>query len=318
MNLRAVDLNLLVSLDTLLEQRNVTRAAEMLHLSQPALSAQLGRLRTLFGDPLLVPAESGRGMVATERALDLQAPLRALLEDLGVLLEARAPFDPRTAQRVFQIASSDNATVVVGLAAIERLRREAGPGIRVAFRSADARTIAEQMERGQVDFLVGSERMVPETMKAVRLLDEDFVMAQRKGHPRGPAPVDLDTYCNGLEHVLVSTTGGAFEGFIDEQLERLQPGAPLRRRVVLSVQHFMLAVAILAQSDYVCALPRRLVARYRETLDACELPFDAEGFSLFLAWHPRHQDSAPHRWMRDLIARAAAIGRDGDGAEASG
>jgi DNA-binding transcriptional LysR family regulator len=300
-DLRAVDLNLLVSLDALLHERNVTRAAERLHLSQPALSAQLSRLRQVFGDPLLIPATKGRGMVATARALELQAPLHALLADLGALLHARPAFDPHHDVRSFAIASSDNGTVVAGLPVMEALRREAGPGVRVAFRYADAARIAEQMERGDVDFLIGSERMVPPAMRAVKLLDERFVMAQRKGHPRGTAPLDIDSYCGALEHLLVSTSGGSFEGFMDEHLQRLGR----QRRVVLSVQQFILAPAILAQTDYVCTLPRRLVARHAATLDAFELPFEAQGFTLYLAWHPRDQADAGHAWMRQLIVRSA-------------
>ena len=299
MDLRAVDLNLLVSLDALLETRNVTRAAERLHLSQPALSAQLSRLRTLFGDALLIPAEKGRGMVPTTRALELQAPLHALLADLAVLVSARPTFDPYVQARSFTIAASDNGTVMAGLPLMEVLRHAAGPQVRIAFRYAEHSRIAEQMEQGTVDFLIGSERMVPPSMKAIRLLTERFVMAQRKGHPRGTAALDLDAYCNDLQHVLVSTSGGAFEGFMDEHLQRLGR----RRQVVLSIQQFILAPAILQETDYVCTLPSRLVARYASTLDAFVLPFEAQGFALFLAWHPRNQTDAAHSWLRQLVAR---------------
>lgn len=301
MDLRAVDLNLLVSLDALLEERNVTRAAARLHLSQPALSAQLARLRALFGDPLLLPATKGRGMVPTTHALSLQASLRGALTDVAAIVSAKQHFDPATAERRFTIASNDNATVVAGLPLMAALRHEAGPGVGIAFRYADASRIAQQMEEGQVDFLIGSERMVPPAMKAVRLFTERFVMAQRKRHPRGAAPLDLDTYCGTLQHVLVSTSGGAFEGFMDEHLQRLGRA----RRVVLSVQQFILAPTILEETDYVCTLPSRLVARYARTLDAFELPFRAEGFTLFLAWHPRNQADAGHAWMRERILRAA-------------
>jgi DNA-binding transcriptional LysR family regulator len=301
-DIRAVDLNLLVSLDALLAERNVTRASERLHLSQPALSAQLARLRTVFGDPLLIPAETGRGMVATARALELQAPLRRLIEELTGLVRSRPGFDPRTESRRFAIASSDNGIVIAGLPLIEALRGAAGPGVRVSFRFADSARIAEQLERGEVDLLIGSRQMVPPSMKAVKLLDERFVMAQRKGHPRGTAPVDLPTYCNELQHVLVSTSGGSFSGFMDEHLQRLGRS----RQVVLSIQQFSLAPAILAETDYVCTLPSRLVARYASLLDAFELPFAAAGFGLFLAWHPRNQSDGGHAWMRQLIQRCVA------------
>jgi DNA-binding transcriptional LysR family regulator len=301
MDLRAFDLNLLVSLDVLLDECNVSRAAVRLHLSQPAVSAQLSRLRHLLDDPLLIPASKGRGMVATARALALQPAVHAVLADLGAIVSAHAAFDPQTSERAFTIASSDNATVAVGLPLMTTLRNAAGPGVRVAFRYASSSTIAQQMEHGEVDLLIGSERMIPQAMRATKLLEERFVMAQRKGHPRGSGPIDLNAYCDDVQHVLVSTSGGSFDGFMDEQLRRLGR----RRSVVLSIQQFMLAPAILRETDYVCTLPARLVSRHASTLDALELPFDAQGFTLHLAWHPRNQSDAGHRWMRDLVGRCA-------------
>ncbi|MFP3247234.1 MAG: LysR substrate-binding domain-containing protein, partial [Paraburkholderia sp.] len=142
---------------------------------------------------------------------------------------------------------------------------------------------AERLERGEIDLLLGSERMVPASMKARKLHDERFVFAQRKGHPRGTAPLDLETYC-ALDHVLVSTSGGSFHGFMDEHLDALGR----ERRVALSVQHFTLVPELLANSDYVSTLPARFARRHLNQLDLFELPFEARGFTLFLAWHPRN------------------------------
>ena len=146
-NTKTVDLNLLVSLDALIEEPNVTRASARLGISQPALSAQLARLRVLFRDPLLVPSETGRGMIPTARALELQAPLHSALNDLETVVRRPPAFDPLTAERVFAIAASDNATVVLGLGLIERLRASAGPSVRISFRNSDADQIAAQLER---------------------------------------------------------------------------------------------------------------------------------------------------------------------------
>ncbi|WP_341675281.1 LysR family transcriptional regulator [Niveibacterium sp. SC-1] len=300
-DLRNVDLNLLISLDALLDTRNVTRAAERLHLSQSSVSAQLARLRQVFEDPLLIPAESGRGMTPTARAQALAVPLHAALKDLEAVVRRKPVFDPQRDERSFQIAASDNAVVVLGLPLMERLAALAGPGIRIGFRNAEAARLAEQMERGEIDLLLGSERMVPPSMKARRLIEEDFVMAQRKGHPRGTAGLDLDTYCR-LPHVLVSTSGGSFHGFMDEQLEGLQRSRP----VVLSVQQFTLVPEILRTTDYVSTLPRRLAARFAHLLDAFELPFAARGFSLYAAWHPRNHQDPANLWLRETLAQAGA------------
>lgn len=301
MNMRGIDLNLLVSLDVLLDEANVTRAAARLGVSQPGLSAQLSRLRDLFGDPLLVPSETGRGMIPTVRAMEMKDALHVALADLETVVRRPSGFDPRRDDRTFQIAASDNATIVLGLALVERLRETAGSGIRLAFRGARADTIAGDLERGDVDLLIGSERMVPPSAKARKLLDERYVMVQRRGHPRGIAALDLDAYC-ALDHVLVSTSGGSLSGFVDEQLEALGR----RRAVVLSVHQFLLAPTIVEATDLVSTLPGRLARRFATRLDLFDLPFAARGFSLFAAWHPRVHADPAHVWLRGELAAVAA------------
>ena len=136
-DLRGIDLNLLVSLDALLAESNVTRAAERLHLTQ------LARLRQIFGDPLLIPAETGRGMARSARALALMEPLHAALKNLEVVVRHQPAFDPHSDVRRFVIAANDNATSVLGLPLMERLPELAGPGVRIAFVVADQPSTAE-------------------------------------------------------------------------------------------------------------------------------------------------------------------------------
>ena len=300
-DLRAFDLNLLVTLDALLTEANVTRAAQRLHLSQSAVSGQLARLRQLFDDPLLVPADSGRGMTPTARALELAAPVRAALEQLAGIVRGPAAFDAATAQRTFQVAASDLSTAVLGLPLAGRLAHAAGPVVRLAFRVADGARIAAQLQEGEVDLLIGSERMVPPHLRARLLFDEHFVMVQRKGHPRGPLPPDLDAYC-ALRHVLVSTSGGSLHGFMDEHLQALGRS----RNVVLSVQSFALVPGLLCRSDHVATVPSRLAALHADVLDTVPLPFDAQGFSLYAAWHPRFHADPALAWLREQIVHVAA------------
>ncbi|WNL46026.1 LysR family transcriptional regulator [Dyella sp. BiH032] len=300
-DLRGIDLNLLVTLDMLLAERNVTRAATRLHLTQPAVSTQLARLRRVFGDPLLIPAESGRGMVPSAYALAMAEPLRAALKDLESVLRYRAGFDPREAKRRFVIAASDNATSVLGIRLMEALSREAGPGVAVAFVVPELQRIAAQLESGEVDLLLGSERMVPSAMKARKLYDERFVLAQRKGHPRGARPPTLPGYC-ALRHVLVSTSGGSFHGFMDEHLEALGR----KRDVVASVQSFAMAVELLCATDCVATLPARLAMRHADRLDSFRLPFKAHGFTLSAAWHPRNHADPGLRWLLERVSGAVA------------
>ncbi len=299
-DLRGIDLNLLVSLDALLEESNVTRAAQRLHLTQPAVSTQLARLRQMFGDPLLIPAPSGRGMTRSVRGAELMAPLKAALAQLEVLVREQPSFDPFADTRRFAIAGSDQAVAVLGFRLMRAWPERAGPNVQLAFVTAGQSTSVDRFERGEIDLLIGSERMVPTWAKARKLYDERFVFVQRKRHPRGTSPLDLDTYC-ALDHVLVSTSGGSFFGFMDEHLEALGRS----RRVALSVQHFTAVPELVALTDYVSTLPSRLVTHHRDKLDVFELPFEAHGFSMSAAWHPRSQLDPANMWLRETLADIA-------------
>jgi DNA-binding transcriptional LysR family regulator len=305
-DLSGIDLNLLISLDALIEEANVTRAAARLNVSQPALSAQLARLRHIFGDPLLVPSETGRGMIATTRALALKHPLNAMLRDLEALVKRSAAFEPLTANRAFTIAANDNAIVMMGLDLIDRIQRAAGPGIRIAFRGPAPDQTTALLERGDVDILIGTDKSIPAGMKASKLFTDRYLMAQRCGHPRGEGPLSLSEYC-GLKHVLVSSSGQNFHGFIDEQLQAL--GAS--RTVAVSVHQYNLAPMVVASSDHVCTLPERFLSRFADRLDSFELPFETPAFSLLAAWHPRSHADPAHVWLRDQLSEIVrALDRD--------
>ena len=299
-DLRGVDLNLLVSLDALLEESNVTRAAERLHLTQPAVSTQLARLRQLLKDPLLIPAPSGRGMVRSVFGTELMSPLKAALAQLEAVVRRQSSFDPFADARRFTIAGSDQAVAVLGFHLMRSWAKRAGPNVQLAFVAGEQSASIERFERGEIDLLIGSERMVPVWAKARKLYDERFVFIQRKGHPLGATPPDLDAYC-ALDHVLVSTSGGSFFGFMDEHLQALGR----TRRVALSIQHFIAAPELVSLTDYVATLPSRLVTRYRNALDVFELPFQARGFTMFAAWHPRSQFDPASVWLRDTLADIA-------------
>jgi DNA-binding transcriptional LysR family regulator len=295
-DLRGVDLNLLVSLDTLLDLKNVTRAAEKLEVAQSTVSAQLARLRKTFDDPLLIPADTGRGMVATSRAEEFQPELKRIIKSVEQLIASQRNFDPISNTKTFNIASSDNGIIGIGLPLIETIGGTGNPGIHIAFHAYNESKIAAQMESGEIDLLIGSERMLPQTMKARKLYDERFVQLQRKGHPRGKRALDLEEYCS-LDHLLVSISGGSFHGVIDEHLEKMGR----KRNVVLSGQQFTLVPEILRTTDYVCTAPDRLTKRFKHALDAFELPFKAQGFSMYLAWHPRNHADQAISWIREII-----------------
>lgn len=300
MDMNRVDLNLLRSLAVLIEEANVTRAAQRLGLSQPALSAQLARLRDLFDDPLLVPSETGRGMVGTPRAAALRGPLEALLSQVNRVLAPADRFDPATATRAFTIAASDNSTVVLGLALFEELTRAGHDGIHLSFRPLGGARLREEVERGEVDLVLAHIANVPPGLKTRAVLEDKQVMIQRKGHPRGTGPLTLEQYCR-YKHVITSPDG-QWRTELDELIE----AKGLRREVALSVHQFMLAMLATAGSDLLSMFPGRLARRFSDLVDVCEVPFQPAEFALQAAWHPRLQADPANIWLRETVARVAA------------
>lgn len=301
LDIKQLDLNLLVSLDVLLDVQNVSRSAERLGLTQSTMSSQLARLRKMLGDPLLLPAESGRGMTPTAYALRVAPRLKGVLRELEAAV-APIDFDPNRDSKSFNIAASDNVIGGIGVALVERLCRDAGPRIRVAFHRPDAKRIAGQIESGDIDLLIGSPRMVPGIARARELMRDDFVHVQRRGHPRGTGPLDVDSYCS-LRHVLVSTSGGSLHGYMDELLDAIGR----KREVVLSVEQFTLVPQLLRTTNLVATVPRRLARRSADVLDAFELPFAAEGFALSMAWHVRNQGDPANEWLRGVLLSLSQV-----------
>ena len=300
MDINRADLPLLASLDVLLDERNVTRAAARIGVSQPALSTQLARLRDLFDDPLLVA--SGRRMVTTPFADELRGPLRESLAGLDGLLTRARGFEPASSERVFRVGAPEFLHATVVAPAVDAVAREA-PGVRIAMLPfADA---WNALEADRLDLLVTSVGTTPREAVAVTLHEERFVMVQRRGHPRGDAAASLDEFC-ALPQLLVSLGGGGFEGPTDAALRRLGR----RRDVVLSVTSFLLASTIVATSDIVAVLPRAVASLAAERLDALPLPFELDGFAVLASWHPKRRDDRGLRWLRERL-RAASTDDDG-------
>ncbi|QPF84145.1 LysR family transcriptional regulator [Bradyrhizobium genosp. L] len=300
MDIRGHDLPLLVSLRTMLDERNITRAAIRLGVSQPALSAQLARLRDLFGDQLLTPAASGKGMVLTPRGHALKEPLRLALQRLGDVVSQPAAFDPATSERTFTVGANDNATAIIGARLVASVRRRGLPGIRLAFRSIDPAKLTDRLETGEIDVALVSKHAVPNNMPSHALLEETFMMAQRKDHPRGVRPPSLKDYVR-LDHVIVSGDGGGFSSFVDDILAT----RGLTRHVAVSVQHYSVVPLLLQSTDLVCTLPLRFLNRYRGSLRALRLPFDTRPFTLHATWHARFDNDPGHEWLRQQLKDCA-------------
>lgn len=292
-NLRRLDLNLLVTLDVLLSEHNVTRAAQRLHLSQPSVSVHLARLRDYFGDPLLLPGP--RGVRPTAKAESLREPLREALAALEHAVSADSPFAPAASAHTWRVAATDYAESTIVLPALQALRT-AAPGTRLAVVEMVPSRIARQAEQAELDLAFHTTEGSPPGLHRRALFTERYVLVGRAGHPRLKRRPTLAQFCT-LDHVMVSPDGGGFYGVTDEALAR----AGMQRRVVLSVPHFLFVSAVVAGTDLVAMLPARLV-RGSPGLQVVEPPVEVPGYEMSMLWHERvHRDPA-HRWLRELIA----------------
>ena len=292
-NLRRLDLNLLVTLDVLLAEHNVTRAAERLNFSQPSISVHLAKLRDIFGDPLLLPGP--RGMRPTARAEALREPLRLALEALDRAVSPGAPFDPAQADHTWRVAASDYGESTILLPAMASLRA-AAPGTRLAVLELSPPHIARQAEQGVTDLVLHTAHDAPPGMRHRLLFKERYVLAGRADHPRLKRRPTIRQFCE-LEQVIVSPDGGGFVGVTDQVLAQ----AGLTRRVVLSAPHFLFVIAALARTDLVAMLPERLV-RDNPALRTMAPPVEIPGYEMAMLWNERSHRDPAHQWLREHIA----------------
>jgi DNA-binding transcriptional LysR family regulator len=291
MDTSQLDFNLLVTLDTLLAERNVTHAARRLNMSQPALSTRLARLRDIFDDPLLIPAQ--RGMVPTQKAMELQPRLHDALEAVRRVVAADTAFDPSRAKGTVRIAASDYTQSALLLPLVHALRQEA-PGLRIAWHSLDLAALQSQMERGVVDLAINRPQTAPERLRMRTLCHEEYVLIARSGHADVKGRIDLDLFCS-LDHVIVSPDGGGFAGATDTVLEAMGRS----RRVALSTPGFLVVPRIVANSNMIAVVPARIVREEQERLQILDPPIGVPGFELALVWHDRTTTHPVQRWVRE-------------------
>jgi len=303
MDIARLDLNLLTTLEALLDERSVSRAARRLQLSQPALSAQLNRLRTMFADPLFVP--SHRGMTPTPLSLQLQVPLRAALAHLREVVTTARAFDPAKDDFIVRIAASDYVQAAVLLDCLVALRLQA-PGLRIALRAIEPIRLAAQLEQGEVDLAILTAENIAGTLRSRPLFEERYQFAARKGHPLLRGKFDIHRYAQ-LEHVVCSPAGGGFSTSVDELLA-LQA---IERRVAVSTSTFQAAIDLVERSDLVALMPSRLL-RQRTRLRAYEPPVAIPGFTIHLAWHDRTHRDVAHGWIRERLTSIVADMHAGD------
>ena len=301
-DLRRIDLNLLVVLRALLATRSVSRAADALGMSQPAVSRALARLRRQFGDRLLI--KGGNAMTPTLFAENVAAPLSTLLSDAEALLGGVPSFDPATTERVFRLATTDYGATAV-LPAVLPLLRQAAPkaGLEVV---SFGRDLFGMLADGQVDLALYSDDPVPSSLRTADLFSEDYASVVRSGHPAAANAVDgtiaLEDYL-AHGHALVTVFGGR-SGVIDDALALLGRS----RSIAMWLPYFATAALLVARSDLILTLPRRAAIGLAGPLGLVTLrpPVEPAPFGYRIVWHQRTHEDAGCRWLRALCVAAVA------------
>jgi DNA-binding transcriptional LysR family regulator len=291
------DLNLLITLDVLLREGSVARAAEQLNLSPSAMSRALARLRQTTGDPLLVRA--GRGLVATPRALELRERVSVLVQEAEAMLRPAQLLDPGQLQRTFTLRCSDGFVETFAAALLARLAREA-PGVRLRFLQKTDKD-STLLRDGRVDLetgVVGAR--IDDTLHSRILFRDRYVGVVRAGHALSRAKVSARRFAAG-EHVLVSRSGHD-SGPVDEALQ----GLGLARTIVTSVGGFAAALALVRDSELIASVPARHTERLRAGLHSFSLPLLLPDIPVSMLWHPRMDADPAHRWLRDCVRQICA------------
>ncbi len=293
MNLMRFDLNLLLVFEALLTEGHVTRAGRRLNLSQSATSSALRRLREALQDELFV--RTADGMIPTPRALELAEPLRRALRDVRSALDGGA-FDPATAVRAFTISASDYDVALHVPRLAQRISREA-PGIDLRILPHANVDAFAQVDTAQTDVALGWFPRAPQRLHKRLMLEESFVCVMRRNHPLAGDLLTLDGFASAA-HLLVTLVGDT-TGIIDDILA--EHGR--ERRVAMTIPHFAAAPGVLAHSDLIASLPKRVSDRFAEQhgLVARPLPFESYRTPHEMLWHPRVDKHPAHQWLRDTL-----------------
>lgn len=294
MHLNRVDLNLLVVLDAIYTEGGITKAARKLHLTQPAISHALSRLREMFGDPLF--ERQGQAMAPTPLARGIIEPVRRSLRDLEITLNQVARFDPSTSQARFTIAVRDVLEATLLPALMERVAREA-PQIEIAAVRADRRELESELAMGTLDAAIDVLLPLSEQIRHSRIGIDPMVVMARKGHPAVGQGLDLPTYLR-QDHILVSSRR-AGPGLEDVELSRHGH----QRRIRLRCQHYFAACSVVSRTDLILTMPETYARIASQQFGNQILPFPLTMPTLdaHLYWHANVEDEPANRWLRERV-----------------
>lgn len=297
------DLNLLVTLDVLLAEGSVARAARRLRLSPSAMSRALARLRETMGDPLLVRA--GRGLVPTPRALELRERVGQLVQDGQAVLRPAKKLNMKHVIRTFTLRTSEGFAETFGAGLIARVGSEA-PGVRLYFMQKADRD-STPLREGTADLETGvvGKTSAPE-VRTQALFRDRFIGVVRKGHALTKVEISSSRYVAGA-HIGISrrglnADGGIDKGPVDEALKSLR----LERNIVTIVGGFATALALARVSELIATVPERHTANLRTGMHSFSLPFPMPEITVSMLWHPRFDGDQAHRWLRGCVRDACA------------
>ena len=303
MNLRKQDLALLMFFDALATQGSVSKAAKQMHVTQPAMSNALAKLRKLFGDPLFVKTQEG--VAPTPKALELMAPVRQALAGMEEIFSTTGNFDPASARVRLTVTATDYVDFVLMPKLVPHLEKHA-PGLDIDIRVANRDMADEWLEHGEIDFRIGWVRRPLPKLHARALYRDTFVCLVRRDHPLIKTKLTAEDYC-ALSHVRTAvyrymelTETGSI---IDEAVAALGH----RLRIAVRAPDYLSVPFVVANSDLIATVPQRVAAPFLEILPIRVLPppFVLPPIATLLFWHERTQHSALHRWFRTAVSSIA-------------
>ncbi|MGB9090291.1 MAG: LysR family transcriptional regulator [Pseudomonas farsensis] len=290
MNLSKVDLNLFIVFDAIYTEANLTRAGQIVGITQPAVSNALSRLRETFNDPLFV--RTAQGMVPTPMAQNIIGPVRNALALLRTSVQESRIFNPQQANKTFRISMTDLTEAVILPPLFQRLRRLA-PTLVIESFPCKRRETTKELAAGRLDFAVDAPLNTDPQVRHVRLMQDRYVCAMRPGHPLAESKLTLDSYL-GMTHIHISSRRNGL-GYVDLALGKMG----VQRRVALRSQHYLMASQVLQQTDMVMTVPERFARRHQ--LRHQPLPVEVPALETHLYWHESTDQDPANRWMREQI-----------------
>ncbi|WP_137819792.1 LysR family transcriptional regulator [Pseudomonas sp. 2FG] len=294
MNLNKVDLNLFIVFDAIYTEANLTRAGQIVGITQPAVSNALARLRETFNDPLFV--RTAQGMVPTPMAQNIIGPVRNALSLLRVSVQESRIFTPLQANKTYRISMTDLTEEVILPPLFQRLRRLA-PAVQIESFLSKRRETTKELAAGRLDFAVDAPLNTDPQVRHVKLLADRYVCAIRKGHPLAKDKLSLDEYMS-LTHIHISSRRSGL-GYVDLTLGKMG----IQRKIALRSQHYLMASMVMQQTDMAMTVPERFARSH--DLHYVGLPVEVPPVETHLYWHESTDQDPANRWMREQLIELA-------------